>query len=327
MSMSDWRRQPTLSLFKVGVVMSNKAKNRFELMIILYRKWCFFCGLLFVLLMSACASRDAIYPVGEVSSDKQRLVVDENATVEEMLRAAAAAGNARSALELGRLYISGEYGVAVDDGEALRWLEKGWSLGDRSEAALTGVLAMRLAQVPEDYHNAERYLREALEGDLGEAYPAINRMLGISLSASGRSGGKQESIPYLTEAAVHGDTQAALALYALYDSGIGVMRDRQKALYWVSLAARAGNGIGLARYARSLAGEYRDDWSDERVIENLRQIYFVALHASAVGYREEVQSVLSMSQRALAIYNSDFPSMVEQEAREWAPGTPFPWQR
>lgn len=119
----------------------------------------------------------------------------------QLMQRSANAGFAGAQHGLGRMYLSG-VGVTQNDTLGIKWLHKAATQGE---------------------HYAEY--------ELGRLY------------MTGHHGVKQDAhqaYTFMNKAATQGDKQAQNALGVLYDHGLGVAKNKQKALYWYHKAAALG---------------------------------------------------------------------------------------
>jgi uncharacterized protein len=180
------------------------------------------------------------------------------ADAREWYRKAAWGGSARAQAALGELYEFGE-GVRRDHNQALKWVRKGMSSGDKGSGALNIALRYDTGERPEvseecHYQTPHRDPGKAIEwygiaaeaGDdwaktnmakLYESDPAVQNM--------------QEAVRWYRAAAEHWPP-AAVDLARLYVAGKGVPQDYAEAAKWY---AKAVESNGEAQYELGLLYE------------------------------------------------------------------------
>jgi TPR repeat protein len=129
-------------------------------------------------------------------SAKQRAIAD--------LKEMAAAGDAKSQVQLGLVYLTGD-GVAKNDAEAVKWLRKA---------------------AEQDNPAGERYLAE------------------MYFKGRGVTADNAEAAKWLRLAAEQGDPQSEHNLAVMYTQGLGVPRNLKEAANWMRKSAEQGLAAG-----------------------------------------------------------------------------------
>ena len=130
-------------------------------------------------------------------------------------RQAAQLGDPDALYNMGRAAMLGEYGVAKDPAQAIRWLQAGYEAGDGQAAMALGVIYDAGEAAPKDYKRAFELFQFA--ADLGER-------------------------------------RAMYMLGKAYDEGLDVEKDKWQAGRWYLLGAQMGDGDAMLRYGMLFAG-------------------------------------------------------------------------
>ena len=182
----------------------------------------------------------AQYNLGNLYRDGKG--VPQNAYIARDWQEKAAAQGDRDAMyALGSLYRQGALGIS-DDGQhalAFYWLEQAAMRGHpQAQAELAGLYA-RGEGVARDPAIAAKWQRAAATAQTG---------------AENTDNSDLTAIEQTEQAAMHGDTQAQVALANHYALGDGIARDVEAALKWWQVAAAQGSTDAM----QALARHYRD---------------------------------------------------------------------
>lgn len=182
----------------------------------------------------------AQYNLGNLYRDGKG--VPQNAYIARDWQEKAAAQGDRDAMyALGSLYQQGSLGISGDGQHALAfyWLEQAAMRGHpQAQAELAGLYA-RGEGVARDPAIAAKWQRAAATAQTGTE----------NTDNSGLT-----AIEQTEQAAMHGDTQAQVALANHYAHGDGIARDEEAALKWWQVAAAQGSTDAM----QALARHYRD---------------------------------------------------------------------
>ena len=182
----------------------------------------------------------AQYNLGNLYRDGKG--VPQNAYIARDWQEKAAAQGDRDAMyALGSLYRQGALGISGDGQHALAfyWLEQAAMRGHpQAQAELAGLYA-RGEGVARDPAIAAKWQRAAATAQTG---------------AENTDNSSLSAIEQTEQAAMHGDTQAQVALANHYTHGDGIARDEEAALKWWQVAAAQGSTAAM----QALARHYRD---------------------------------------------------------------------
>ena len=182
----------------------------------------------------------AQYNLGNLYRDGKG--VPQNAYIARDWQEKAAAQGDRDAMyALGSLYRQGALGISGDGQHALAfyWLEQAAMRGHpQAQAELAGLYA-RGEGVARDPAIAAKWQRAAATAQTG---------------AENTDNSSLSAIEQTEQAAMHGDTQAQVALANHYAHGDGIARDEEAALKWWQVAAAQGSTAAM----QALARHYRD---------------------------------------------------------------------
>jgi len=161
----------------------------------------------------------------------------------ERLTALANAGNARAETALGLTYLDGT-GVAVNEAEAARWLERAANQGQPVAAYRLGTLYERGHGVPADKAKAvEWYTVAANAGNR----KAMHNLAVAYAEGSGVAKDLAEAANWFTKAATLGLADSQFNLAVLYERGMGVPQSLTNAYKWYAIAASQGDSESKAR--------------------------------------------------------------------------------
>ena len=171
----------------------------------------------------------------------------QNASVAGLSRLTAQAnsGDAKAALALGLKYANGD-GVALNDVEAMRWLQKAAEAGEPLAQYRLGTFFEKGRAVAPDQDQALRWYGEAAQHGNRKAMHA----LGVA-NANGIGGKKNfpEAVRWFKAAAELGLTDSQFNLAVLYERGLGVQTSLPEAYKWYAIAAAAGDSESKTRVA------------------------------------------------------------------------------
>ncbi len=169
------------------------------------------------------------------------------------LEARAADGESLAQFELGLNTLYGTDGRPRDTGEALSWLIKATDGGLASAAKNLAVFyEAGDEQIPQDRLAAAQWWLRA--GQQGEEQ-AKTRFIALVLEKPIPELGGPVAAQWLEEAALAGDSRAALAAAEVYEHGQGLLVDPAKTEKWYLHAALAGSTEGQFRLGKLLLGK------------------------------------------------------------------------
>ncbi len=154
------------------------------------------------------------------------------------LKSKAEDGDVQAQLSLAKAYHLGE-GVAKDEGEAVRWLEKAANQGDAAAQINLGNAYEFGTGVPKNYAAAVRWFTKAADQGAAEGQRglALQYHLGQGVPKD-----DAEAMRWYTKAADQGNAQAQSDLAVLYHlGGQGVPQDDAAAVNWWKKAANQGD--------------------------------------------------------------------------------------
>jgi TPR repeat protein len=148
-------------------------------------------------------------------------------------RKAADQGNAAAQSNLGRLYDNG-HGVPQDDARALSWYRKAAEQGDPIAQTSLGAAYETGRGVERDLAQAAGWYRKAADQDHAPAELILGTM-----HAAGRGVPQDygQALEWFHRAAEHGSAAAEFNLGYLYSEGLGVPQDDGEAIAWYRRAA------------------------------------------------------------------------------------------
>jgi localization factor PodJL len=171
------------------------------------------------------------------------LALNASATGVSRLISQANSGDAKSALALGLKYANGD-GVALNDAEALRWLQKAAEAGQPVAQYRLGTFFEKGRAVGADQDKAMHWYGEAAKNGNRKAMHA----LGVA-NANGTGGKKNfpEAVRWFKAASELGLTDSQFNLAVLYERGLGVQASLSEAYKWYAIAAAAGDSESKTR--------------------------------------------------------------------------------
>ena len=169
--------------------------------------------------------------------------LNASATTLSRLISQANSGDAKAALALGVKYANGD-GIALNDAEALRWLQKAADAGEPVAQYRLGTFFEKGRAVEADQNQANRWYGEAAKRGNRKAMHA----LGVA-NANGTGGKKNfpEAVRWFKAAAELGLTDSQFNLAVLYERGLGVQTSLSEAYKWYAIAAGSGDSESKAR--------------------------------------------------------------------------------
>ena len=162
------------------------------------------------------------------------------------LRLAAGKGDASAQFEVASRLAEGK-GLDQDLKEAAEWYHRSAASGFAMAQFRLGTLYERGLGVRRDAARAQSwYERAAAQGN-------VKAMHNLAVLAASRSpkGDYESAARWFTAAAEHGLADSQYNLAVLYENGMGVTKDMQKAYTWLLLAAKQGDKDAAARRRRS----------------------------------------------------------------------------
>jgi localization factor PodJL len=160
------------------------------------------------------------------------------------LAALANGGNVRAEAALGFAYLDGTSGIAVNEAEGARWLERAADSGDGMAAYRLGTLYERGRGVPTDQAKAiQLYGIAAKQGNR----KAMHNLAVAFADGSGVSKNLQQAAQWFTKAAQLGLSDSQFNLAVLYERGMGVPQSLSEAYKWYAIAAAQGDSESKAR--------------------------------------------------------------------------------
>jgi localization factor PodJL len=161
----------------------------------------------------------------------------------DRLAAAANTGNAKAELLLGLKYLDGD-GMAVNEAEAARWLERAAKQGEAVAAYRLGTLYERGHGVPADPKKAVQWYTVA--ADAGNRKSMHNLAVAFAQGA-GVTKNYVEAARWFSKAAALGLADSQFNLAVLYERGMGVTQSLIDAYKWYAIAAAQGDTESKAR--------------------------------------------------------------------------------
>ncbi|HEY1631744.1 MAG TPA: hypothetical protein VGF56_10520 [Rhizomicrobium sp.] len=161
----------------------------------------------------------------------------------QRLAAAANGGNARAELLLGLDYLDGQ-GMAVNESEAARWLERAAAQGDAFAQYRLGTLYERGRGVPAD--GAKALQLYAAAAKLGNTKAMYNLAVAYAEGTNAKKDPAQAA-QWFTRAANLGLSDSQYNLAVLYERGMGVPQSLTDAYKWYAVAAAHGDAESKAR--------------------------------------------------------------------------------
>jgi localization factor PodJL len=191
-------------------------------------------------------------PPTPVSPARPKTATAKPLAPQQRLAALAVAGNARAQEVLGLAYVDGD-GVAVNEAEGAKWLERAATRGQAVAAYRLGTLYERGHGVAADHAKATRWYAVAAE--------AGNRKAMHNLAVAYAQGtGVQKDISlaarWFLRAANLGLPDSEFNLAVLYERGLGVPHSLKEAYKWYTIAAAEGDAESRTRM-QAIASQLR----------------------------------------------------------------------
>jgi localization factor PodJL len=165
-------------------------------------------------------------------------------TPQARLAALANGGNVRAEAALGFAYLDGTNGIAVNEAEGARWLERAADAGDAMSAYRLGTLYERGRGVPANAAKAiQLYGIAAKQGNR----KAMHNLAVAFADGSGVPKNLQQAAQWFTKAAQLGLSDSQFNLAVLYERGMGVPQSLADAYKWYAIAAAQGDSESKAR--------------------------------------------------------------------------------
>lgn len=159
---------------------------------------------------------------------------------------AAELGFVNAQVNVGIAHLTGR-GTPVDEGLALRWLERAAANDPHRAGFVLGIALGAVAPPRRDVARAEAILRSAAErGQLDAAF-ALGELY---LREDVMGARPEEAVRWLRRAAQNGHVKALLKLSRVYDKGLGIERNDVLAAFWLRLAADGGDPSAQYDYGR-----------------------------------------------------------------------------
>ncbi len=154
------------------------------------------------------------------------------------------AGNVTAQAALGFDYLDGGNGVAINEAEAARWLERAANKGSAISAYRLGTLYERGHGVPTDAAKAMQwYTVAAKQGNR----KAMHNLAVAFAEGTGVPKNLTFAAQWFTRAAELGLSDSQFNLAVLYERGMGVQQSLVDAFKWYSIAAAQGDAESKAR--------------------------------------------------------------------------------
>jgi len=162
----------------------------------------------------------------------------------EKLTALATGGNATAQTVLGFDYLDGSNGVAVNEAQSARWLERAANQGSAIAAYRLGTLYERGHGVPTDATKAMQWYTVAAK--LGNR-KAMHNLAVAFAEGTGVPKNMTFAVQWFTRAAELGLSDSQFNLAVLYERGMGVPQSLAEAYKWYAIAAAQGDAESKAR--------------------------------------------------------------------------------
>ncbi len=160
----------------------------------------------------------------------------ENREDLQMLANAASRGDREAQFRIASRFLS-EGTVQGDPATAARWLAKAANQGHVESQFVLASLYERGVGVPKDETLARELYRKA--ASTGHIRAMHN--LGVMLAAQGTPEEYEQAAGWFASAAMSGLTDSQFNLAVLYERGLGLQQNNQKAFFWYQVASLAGD--------------------------------------------------------------------------------------
>jgi uncharacterized protein len=209
------------------------------------------------------------------ASAKQKAIAD--------LKQMAEAGDAKSQVQLGLTYVTGD-GVGRDDSQALKWFRKAADQDNPIGERYLAEMYFKGRGVPADNAEAAKWLRLAADQDDAQSEHNLAVMY---LQALGVPKNFKEAAKWMSRSAEQGLAAGELGLGVLYENGNGVPEDPVEAMKWYRKAVDQGNSDALNNLARLLAN------SKNASVRNPQEAIALATKAVAAGNNPDYLDTLA----------------------------------
>ena len=167
----------------------------------------------------------------------------------EDMKLGAYAGDVAAQVRLGLIYLTGD-GVAKDDAEALKWIQKAADQDNPVGERYLSEMYFKGRGVPADNSQAAKYLRMAAEQ--GDAESQHNLAV-LYTQGLGVPRNMKQAVDWMQKSAAQGLADAQLGLGIMYENGDGIAEDPAQAAKWYRLAVAQNNSDAMSDLARLLA--------------------------------------------------------------------------
>src|SRR6266542_4200866 len=156
----------------------------------------------------------------------------------EEIKAKAETGDAQSQYELGAAFFFGNFGVAKDEVEALKWWRKAADQNHATAQHILGLCYDMGRGVVKDEMEAVKWYRKAAQ----QSYAMAQYILGLCYAkGEGVAKDEMEAVKWFRKAAEQNDAGAQYDLGVCYANGQGVAKDDVEAMKWYRKAAEQNN--------------------------------------------------------------------------------------
>jgi TPR repeat protein/serine/threonine protein kinase len=183
---------------------------------------------------------------------------------------AAALGEPRAMLELGKIYSSGD-GVGKDAAKAAGWYRKAADLGNASAMVFLGALYAQGAGVPKDLAEAAKWLRKAADAGNAVAMDGLGQMYsngqGLPVDAA-------QAVTWYRKAIENNNAPAMYHLGLLLENGSGpVAKNPTEAMQLFQRAASAGYAPAKAKLSSGAGPVTMTAIRPDPIVANKSQMY------------------------------------------------------
>jgi serine/threonine protein kinase/TPR repeat protein len=182
---------------------------------------------------------------------------------------AAAMGEPRAMLELGKIYSAGD-GVAKDPAKAAGWYRKSADLGNASAMVFLGALYAQGSGVPKDLTEAAKWIRKAADAGNAVAMDGLGQMYA---NGQGLPVDVAEAVAWYRKAVDNNNAPAMYHLGLILENGAGpVAKNPSEAAQLFQRSANAGYAPAKAKLAGS-GPVTLASISPESIVANKSQMY------------------------------------------------------
>jgi TPR repeat protein len=183
---------------------------------------------------------------------------------------AAALGEPRAMLELGKIYAAGD-GVGKDAEKAAGWYRKAADLGNASAMVFLGALYAQGAGVPKDLAEAAKWLRKAADAGNAVAMDGLGQMYangqGLPVDAA-------QAVIWYRKAIENNNAPAMYHLGLLLENGAGpVAKNATEAMQLFQRAANAGYAPAKAKLSSGAGPVTLTGIRPDPIVANKSQMY------------------------------------------------------